>query len=147
MMASRMLSHPLRNNSTHLVQKELGGELLLCDLKTKRAFSLNQAAALVWKHSDGKTSIDEVACLVAKATGTPADRRVVEFALRALDKDGLMERVSLPASEDANLGRRQLFRKLGWAAAVTVAAPLVLTVTASKAHAYAANIEPPELRN
>jgi hypothetical protein len=58
-----------------------------------------------------------------------------------------MERVSLPASEDANLGRRQLFRKLGWAAAVTVAAPLVLTVTASKAHAYAANIEPPELRN
>jgi hypothetical protein len=128
-------SLPLRNNSTHLVQKELGGELLLCDLKTKRAFSLNQAAAVVWKHADGQTSIDELARLVAEATGTPADHRVVDFALRALDRDGLMERVDLPASEDANLGRRQFFRKLGWAAALIVGVPVVLAVTANKAHA------------
>jgi len=125
-------SLPLRNLSANLVQKELGGELLLCDLKTKRAFSLNQAAAVVWKHSDGRTSIDELARLVAEAAATPADHRVVELALRTLHKDGLMERVSLPASEDANLGRRQLFRKLGWAAALLVALPAVTAVAATR---------------
>jgi hypothetical protein len=46
-----------------------------------------------------------------------------------------MERVDLPASEDANLGRRQFFRKLGWAAALIVGVPVVLAVTANKAHA------------
>jgi ferric-dicitrate binding protein FerR (iron transport regulator) len=121
-------SLPLRNNSTHLVQKELGGELLLCDLKTKKAFSLNQAAAVVWMHSDGNTSIDELAQLVAQATGMQADQRVVEFALRTLKKKGLMEQAELPASGDANLGRRQFFRKLGWGAALMMAAPAVLAL-------------------
>jgi ribosomal protein L28 len=132
MMSTQTRSLPLRNNSTHLIQKELGGELLLCDLKTKRAFSLNRSAAVVWKHSDGRTSIDELARLVAEATGTPADNRVVEFALRSLDKDGLMEQVNLPTREDANLGRRQLFRKLGWAAAALVALPAVTAVAVTR---------------
>jgi hypothetical protein len=135
-MKTSPVSYPLSKSASGLVEKELAGELLLCDPKSKKAFSLNRSAALVWKHSDGKTSVEELARLLAEETGTPADTRVVEFALRQLDKDGLMEYVGLPTGEDANLGRRQMFRKLGWAAALIVAVPLVLTVTAQKAQAY-----------
>jgi hypothetical protein len=134
-MKSSLVSYPLSKNAAGLIEREVAGELLLCDPTTRKAFSLNRSAALVWKHANGKTSIEELARLLAEETGTAADTRVVEFALRELDKDGLMEHVDLPTGEDANLGRRQLFRKLGWAAALIVAVPVVLTVTAQKAHA------------
>jgi hypothetical protein len=124
-------SFPLRKNATGLVEKELAGELLLCDLSNKKAFSLNRSAALVWKHADGRTSIEELATLLAEETGTPADTRVVEFALQSLDKDGLMEQAGLPGSEETNLDRRRLFHKLGWAAALLVALPMVTAVKAS----------------
>jgi hypothetical protein len=127
---------PLRKNTATLVEKELAGELMLMDLKTKKASCLNPAAAFVWRHCDGRTSIEELAQLLAEETGAPADARVVEFALRSLDKDGLMQQTALSGGEDARLGRRQLFQKLGWAAALMVAVPLVLTVTARKANAF-----------
>jgi hypothetical protein len=122
---------PLSKSATGLIEKEVAGELLLCDLESKKAYSLNRSAALVWKHADGRTSIEELATLLAKETGTPADTRVVEFALRKLDKDALMECTGLPCGEDANLDRRRLFHKLGWAAALLVALPMVTTVKAS----------------
>jgi hypothetical protein len=124
-------SYPLRKNAAGLVEKELAGELLLCDLSSKKAFSLNRSAALVWKHADGRTSIEELATLLAEETGTPVDTRVVEFALRGLDKDGLMEQAGLPDGEETNLDRRKLFHKLGWAAALLVALPMVTAVKAS----------------
>jgi hypothetical protein len=124
-------SYPLRKSATGLVEKELAGELLLCDLSSKKAYSLNQSAALVWKHADGRTSIEELSTLLAKETGAPADMRVVEFALRSLDKDGLMEQAGLPGGEEPSLDRRQLFHKLGWAAALLVALPMVTAVKAS----------------
>jgi hypothetical protein len=127
-MRTAELAFPLRKSATGLVEKELAGELLLCDLGSKKAFSLNRSAALVWKHADGRTSIDELATLLAKETGTPADTRLVKFALRKL-----MERTGLPRGEDTNLDRRQLFNKLGWAAALLVALPMVTTVKASAA--------------
>lgn len=132
-MNSAELTFPLRKSPTGLVEKEVTGELLLCDLSNKRAYSLNRPAALVWKHADGKTSIDELATLLGKETGTPADTRVVEFALRKLDTDGLMEHTGLLSAEDTNLDRRRLFRKLGWAAALLVALPMVTSVKASAA--------------
>jgi ferric-dicitrate binding protein FerR (iron transport regulator) len=130
-VASPNAAFPVRKDSSCLVQKEMAGELLLFDLNRKQAFCLNRSAALIWQHSDGKTSVDELARLLARETETPADTRVVEFALRSLDKDGLMEQVALPAEQDAGLDRRRLFRKLGWAAALLVALPLITTVKAS----------------
>jgi hypothetical protein len=135
-MKTSLVSYPLSRSASGLIEKELAGELLVFDSASNKAFSLNPSAALVWRRADGKTSIEELARLVAAETGTPADTRVVEFALRALDKDGLMEHVDFCDDEDANLGRRQMFRKLGWAAALIVAVPLVLTVTAPKAQAH-----------
>jgi len=104
---------------------------MVFDPSTKKSTCLNQSAALVWHNSDGQTSISELAAIVTSKTGTPEDTRVVEFALRKLDEAGLMEKVDLPANEDAGLARRQLFTKLGWAAALLIGMPLVLTVKAN----------------
>jgi hypothetical protein len=126
----------LRKDSSSLVQKELAGELMILDRKTKKASCLNPAAAFVWRHCDGETSIEELARLLSQETGAPAETRVIEYALRSLEKEGLMERANLTENEYAFLGRRQLFLKLGWAAALAVAVPVVLTVTAPKAQAF-----------
>ena len=113
----------------------MAGELMIFDPASKKTTCLNKSAAIVWQHSDGKTSVEELARLVAEQTATPEDIRVVEFALRKLEEDGLMAEIIPLTSEDANLGRRQLFVKLGWAAALIVGVPLVLTVSAQKAYA------------
>jgi hypothetical protein len=126
---------PLRRDPAGLVQKEMAGELMLFNPTTRKTHCLNRSAAIVWQHADGATSLEDLARLVAEETGTPADIRVVEYALRKLDEEGLMEHVEEPTSEDANLGRRQLFGKLGWAAALIVGLPLVLTMTAQKSYA------------
>jgi hypothetical protein len=121
----------MRKGSTSLVEKELAGELMVLDLISKKTYCLNRAAAFVWQHSDGNTSVDELARLLAEESGAPADRRVVEFALRSLDKEGLMEEVGLSNAVEIDTDRRKLFRKLGWAAAWLVALPLLTTVKAS----------------
>jgi hypothetical protein len=108
---------------------------MLFDPSSKKTYCLNQSAATVWQNSDGRTSIEQLANLVATQTGTPADVRVVEFALLQLNEDGLMIEIAPPTTEDANLGRRQFFKRLGWAAALLVAVPLVTTVKAPKAYA------------
>ena len=126
---------PLRRNSSGLIQKDLAGELMLFDPSTKKTCCLNRAAAIVWQHADGATSIEQLARIVAQETGTPADIRVIEYALCKLDEEGLMEHVEEPSSEEANLGRRHIFAKLGWAAALLVAMPVITTVKAPKAYA------------
>jgi hypothetical protein len=128
---NKQATFPLRRNSSSLVEKEMAGELMIFDPSTRKSTCLNHSAALVWHNSDGQTSVSELAAIVASKTGTPEDTRVIEFALRKLDEAGLMEKVDLPANEDAGLARRQLFTKLGWAAALLIGMPLVLTVKAN----------------
>jgi hypothetical protein len=134
-MSHDFCTFPLRKSPASLIEEEVDSELMVLDLSTRKAICLNRSAAVVWEHCDGKTSTEELARLLAEEFGTPADVRVVEFALRKLDQEGLMEYVPAPLLDDANLGRRRLFRKLGWAAAAMVALPLVLTVGVTKANA------------
>jgi hypothetical protein len=129
---------PLRRNSSCLVQKEMAGELMLFDPSTKKTHCLNRAAATVWQHADGTTSIEQLTRIVAEETASPIDVRVVEYALRKLDEEGLMEHAGELTSNEANLARRQLFARLGWAAGLLVAVPLITTVTAPKAYALSA---------
>ena len=62
-----------------LVIKELPNETLVYDLERDEAHCLNQAAALVWKHCDGKTTIVKMTSLLQAQldTSANADCRVV----------------------------------------------------------------------
>lgn len=114
-----------------LVVEELPDELLIYDLERNRAHCLNQTSRFIWQHCDGKTTIPNIARMLEKRVGTHVDEDVVWLAIAQLRRRHLLEeQITLPAAASL-LSRRELVRKLGLAAAVSV--PLVTSIVAPRA--------------
>ncbi len=114
-----------------LLIENLPEEVLVYDLDRKKAHCLNQTAALIWNHCDGKTSVRELAGILKDHCESPVDEEVVWFALDQLGKTHLLaERVSRP-SDGVRISRRQLIQRVGLAVSV----PLVLSILAPTASA------------
>jgi hypothetical protein len=110
-----------------LVQEMLH-EVLLYDTKRHKAHCLNPTAALVWKHCDGRTSVEEIARRLETSLGTIVDEDVVWCALTQLEKDHLLEEnVAWPVDMN-RISRRELVRRLGIGAAIAI--PLVTSIVA-----------------
>src|SRR5262249_41563684 len=102
---------------------------------------LNATAALVWRHCDGLTSLDELARHVANESGAvsvTAAAEVVSLALEQLGRRHLLEQAPDPLPPERRIGRRDALRRLAY----VVALPLVLTV-ATKAAAQTISQDPP----
>lgn len=126
-MNSRRQLLPLARTDA-LVVKELQDELLVYDLDRHKAHCLNQASALVWKHCDGKTTMQEMTRLLERELGTLVDDDVVWLALSQLRRFHLL-------GESKTLGmmkvsRRDLVRKYLPAAMVL---PVILSIPAPTA--------------
>ena len=113
----------------NLVIQPLDDEILIYDLRTDRAHCLNRTASLVWRYCDGKTDIPIMSRKLASATGEPANQVLVQLALQRLHKAKLLD--AAPDSETIQLSRRDVIRRLGKAAAITV--PLVTSIIAPEA--------------
>jgi Coenzyme PQQ synthesis protein D (PqqD) len=111
-----------------LVVKEVGGELLIYDLERDQAHCLNDTAALVWKHCDGKNDAATIATLLEKKLNTSIDQTVIWYALSQLSKDHLLEQPIAAPPVFAGMNRRQLIRALG--VATVVAVPVVTSIVA-----------------
>ena len=119
-----------------LVVQELSGEVLVFDRERNKAHCLNPTAALVWNHCDGKTSVADIARAIQDEVNAPVDEDVIWIGLDQLSKSHLLqERASLP-EEKAGLSRREVMRRIGFAAAVAL--PVVTSIMAPTA-AQAAN--------
>ena len=118
-----------------LVTRELAGEMLVYDRNNDKAHCLNSTAALVWAHCDGRTTIGEMAQLLAGEMKTPVADEVVWFALTQLEKSSLLQMPAPRQAEKEQISRRTLVKRLGIAAAVTV--PLVTSIVAPTAAAAA----------
>jgi len=125
--------HNPKCRENDLVVQELPEEVLIYDLKTNKAFCLNQTAAFVWQHADGETTVTQIAYLLQKKLRTPVDESVVWFALEQLEKDGLLENKTQASLIFAGMNRRDLIKTLGKSAAVAL--PLVMMITAPHAAA------------
>lgn len=127
---------PRRLQPEDLVEQQLQNELMLFDPARNKAFCLNRTAAFVWKNSDGKTSIEEIAERMRREVNEPASREMVDYALNLLEKDGLMEApgsaTSPAVSQRSSVTRRDLLRKIGIGAIPMIT---VLLVHPAKAHA------------
>lgn len=111
--------------------RDLEDEVLVYDLERHRAVCLNRAAALVWKHCDGKTGVDALARLLRAELGTPRAEDAVWLALARLGREGLLqERVRRPEGKPG-LSRRELMRAVGLAAAASL--PVVTSILAPTA--------------
>ncbi len=56
-----------------LVIREMPQELLVYDLGSDKAHCLNRTVAAVWKHCDGKTTVDEAARILTGELELPID--------------------------------------------------------------------------
>ncbi len=111
-----------------LVVRKLADEVLVYDLKTHKAHCLNQSAALVWSHCDGRRSAGEIARVLSSRSETHFTEEVVWLALNQLERFSLLEeRLEAPQAA-ANISRRELGRKLGLAGAASL--PFILSIVA-----------------
>lgn len=122
-----------RSRQDGLIVRQLENEILIYDTRNNKAHCLNDTAAKVWKHCDGRTTTEQMSRLLSEEVGTPVDEKVVWFALKQFDRDELLEEnVSLPPAFIASgLNRREMVRVLGLAAVVAV--PLVTSIVAPSA--------------
>ena len=114
-----------------LVIEELPGELLVYDLERHKAHCLNETAAMVWRHCNGKTSIARIAERLQHQLKTPVDHQVVWLAIEQLEAARLLGDGTGRPKQNGGLTRREVIRKLGYAAAVGL--PLVTSIMAPRA--------------
>jgi hypothetical protein len=110
--------------TTDLVVKPLGGELLIYDLTRRRAHSLNEVAAAVWRRCDGTR---DAAGIAAALWGDerPREREgLVRYALGELRRARLL----MGPGGEAGITRRDLLRQLGTGGAAAL--PLVTSIVA-----------------
>ena len=111
-----------------LVTQELPEEVLVYDLKDHKAHCLNQTAAAVWKHCDGKTSVMEMTTLIKQDINQTMDEATVWQAIGHLGKANLLEARVTPPAGIPRLGRREAIRRLGLGSAIAV--PVVMSILA-----------------
>src|SRR5207253_295146 len=101
----------------NVITRESGDELLVYDTNRHEAHCLNRTAALIWKHCDGRTSIEQITSRLGKEINgdleTPVDERLVWYAISQFRRDHLLEdKVEIPkavlASVNGQLNRRQV---------------------------------------
>ena len=113
----------------NLILKELPGELVVYDTVRHEAHCLNAPAALVFKHSDGKTGVKELAKRLRRELGSSADESWVWLALDRLDKAHLLEEgLSKPTHAPA---RREMLKRFGRAAALPIVVSLLAPTPAA----------------
>jgi hypothetical protein len=117
-----------RARANGLLVEEVDDETLVYDLDTHDAHCLNPAAALVWRRSDGRTTVRDMVPLLAEV-GLPRDESVIWMALSQLDGAKLVEPVEVPGSK-RTFSRKEVLRVLGATAAMTLLLPAVDSVVA-----------------
>ena len=129
-MKTREQSVP-RARQEGLVVQEMPDELLIYDLVRHKAHCLNETAALVWKRCDGKTSVKQLVHVLRTERDAAADESMVWMAFDQLAKAHLLHGESLAWSGASGISRRQVIKRIGAAAAVSL--PLVTSIVAPRA--------------
>lgn len=116
-----------RNN---VVCEDLAAETILYDRANNRAHSLNRTVGLVWQAADGQRSVEEIAVILHRELGIPADPGVVLLALQDLEGAGLIEEPLPVEARPELLSRREVARKLALAGFSMAMLPVVASIVA-----------------
>ena len=112
-----------RTRTDNLVIRELDDETLVFDMERDEAHCLNQTAALVWKHCDGRTTVEQAAHSLQSKLEVPVGADVVWLAVKQLQHFHLVESTAKAPS----VSRRNLVLKYAPAA---LALPVIMSITA-----------------
>ncbi len=117
-------------------------EVLVYDLQRHRAHCLNRTAALVWQNCDGRTTVAELAEVVASELEIPANEAMVWMALNRLSKARLLQEPVIPPGTPPTYSRRAVMQTLGSVAKISLILPVVhsiVTPFAAQAQSCLAN--------
>ena len=115
-----------------LIVKELPDETLVYDLETDQAHCLNSTSAFVWKNCDGEATVSDVARLLGQQEHTNVDESLVWLALDQLESFHLLESSVVKPPKFVGMSRRQLVKKVGFAA---LTLPVIVSIAAPTAQA------------
>lgn len=102
-----------QSRKNDIVVQDLNGEVLIYDLKSNKAFCLNETSALVWQACDGTKSVSEISQAVSKKLNEPANEDLVWLALDQLKQENLLENSEELVSNFNGMSRREAIRKVG----------------------------------
>jgi hypothetical protein len=126
-MTKRKFPNP-RARKGGLIVQNLPDETLVYDLERDRAHCLNQTAAFVWQHCDGRSNAKEIARALKDKTKQPVDEKLVWLAIDQLGRNHLLKETPALPPQVAGLNRREVMRALGLTAAVAI--PVVASIVA-----------------
>ncbi len=103
--------------TTDIVVQDVGKEILVYDLRTHKAYSLNETSSIVYQACDGETTFEQ---LRAKNKFTD---EIIFLAIDELKKENLIENGEEYTFPFAGMSRREAIRKVGMAS--MIALPLI----------------------
>ena len=109
-----------------IILQELDREILIYDLKTQKAYCLNETASIVYRACDGRTTFEELKSACALTN------EIIFLAVDDLRKENLIEENAgdlIPSL--SRLSRREAVRKIALTSAI--AAPLISSLIAPDA--------------
>lgn len=127
----------------NLVTQEYSNEILIYDLRTNKAFCLNETCGLVFQLCDGKRTIAQISDLMSKKLKTVIKDDVVWLALDHLRKDNLLENSQNFEIDFKGLNRRQVIKKVGLTSMITL--PMISSLIAPSSAFAASNSNCPPL--
>lgn len=117
--------------TTDLTIEALPSETVVYDTTNHRVHCLNEMAGLIWRHCDGKSSVEQIAGRLSEDLKLPVDLDVVKLGLQELSKRHLLvpdpEGPELPPISRRDLGRRLA---LAGGTLVTTLMPAITSIVA-----------------
>ena len=118
-------TRPLAREEGLLIE-DLNDEIVVFDTKSREAHCLGPLAAVVFAHSDGRTSTEGLAAVASERLNELVEPWQVEEALDQLQERGLLSVVARRL--EGGTTRRQALKRSAVAGGAVVAAPLVTSV-------------------
>lgn len=114
-----------------IVVRSHQNEVLIYDLKTNKAYCLNETSAAVWRLCNGKRSISEIAIFLQNNLGVPISKDFVCLAIQQFETENLSENGDDRQRFPGDISRRKLIRRIG--STSLAALPLITSIVAPPA--------------
>ena len=118
---------------SHLVIQNSGNELLIFDLKTNTALSLNETSARIWQSCNGKREAADICSYLEESDGVYVNQDLVLLAIRQLGDSNLLAAKTPDSGKLERVSRRKLLRQIGTGSAVAL--PIIHSIVAPQASA------------
>lgn len=138
-----MKTYPIRRQNDIVIQ-ELGSEILIYNLKSAKAYCLNETSSLIWRACDGEISFSDLTKQLSRQTKSQVSEEFVFYALEDLQKNELLTHHEAIPQELKGLSRREVIRKVGLASmiALPIISGIVAPTSAQAASSAAACVNP-----